>query len=346
VVTQQTRAVAGEARPRPAHLVTANLFGIPFALAGLAQCWSTAHAFGFVTHWPGRLLWIVTALVYLGLLIRYAGNVARTGRAATEVGDRTFGPFTALILIIPMLLGVALSGPAPRTGMAIFVVTMIMVALYGGWVSGQWIVQTVPLDRWHPGYFLPTVAGPLLAAGGSATLGLPGVARVLLGYGLVCWVVLGSIILVRLFTLPLPPTPLVPTLAIELAPPVVAGSAWFVINGDRADTAAQLLAGYAVLMLVVQLRLLPLYLRVPFVAGVWAYGFTGAAAATLAVRWLVAGQVPAARLLTCALLAVITSGILALAARTVLGLVRGTFLLRPPPTVEPAPVEPAPGRAA
>lgn len=153
----------------------------------------------------------------------------------------------------------------------------------------------------------------------------------LFGYGTVCWMVLGSIILVRLFTLPLPPTPLLPTLVIELAPPVVAGTAWFVINGNRVDTVAQLLAGYAVLMLVVQLRLLPLYLRVPFAAGVWAYGFTAAAVVTVSIRWLVAGQVAAQQALTYALLAVITLGIVALAVRTVLGLSRGTFLPRTPP---------------
>ncbi len=324
----QTRPVRAGARPAPAHLVTANLFGIPFAFAGLAQCWSTAHTFGFVPDWPGRLAWLVTALVYLGLLVLYVGNVARTGRAATEVGDRTFGPFTALIIVIPLLLGVALAGAAPRTGVTIFVVCLIMVALYGGWVSGQWIVQTVPLERWHPGYFLPTVAGPLLAAGGCATFGLPGLARVMFGYGLVCWVVLGSIILVRLFTLPLPPTPLVPTLAIELAPPVVAGTAWFAMNGNRADLTAELLAGYAVLMVVVQLRLVPLYVRLPFVAGVWAYGFTGAATATVAIRWLVAGHVAAQRPLTYALLALVSLGVAGLALRTAVGLRRGTFLLR------------------
>ena len=324
------------ARRRPSHVVTANLFGIPFAFAGLAQCWSTAHALVRVPAWPGQLLWFLTALVYVGLLVIYVRSVIITGRAATEVGDLTFGPFTALILIIPLLLGLALAGAAPRAGMTIFLISMIMIALYGGWISGQWIVETVPLERWHPGCFLPTVAGPLLAAGGCATLGLPGLARVMFGYGLVCWVVLGSIILARLFTLPLPPTPLVPTLAIELAPPVVAGTAWFAMNGSRVDAPALLLAGYALLMLVVQARLVPLYVRVPFVAGVWAYGFTGAAAITVSIRWLVAGEVALARPATYGLLAVATLGIAALAARTAVGLVRGTFLPRPPVAAEPS----------
>jgi tellurite resistance protein len=160
-------------------------------------------------------------------------------------------------------------------------------------------------------------------------LGYDGLARLLFGYGAVCWLVLGSIILVRLFTRPLPPNPLIPTLAIELAPPVVAGNAWFAINGNRPDTIAYVLAGYAVLMVLVQLRLIELYVRVPFVAGVWAFGFSFAAAVPVSIRWLLAVQVEAVRPLTYGMLAVVTLGLLALMVRTVVGLVQGSFLPRP-----------------
>jgi tellurite resistance protein len=319
----------------PAVLLTANLFGIPFGLAGLAQVWSVAHDLISAPAWPGRVLWVVTALVYLVLLVAYLANVARTGRARTEMSDQTFGPFTALIFILPMLLGVALAGSAPRTGTAIFVVCLVLVALYGGWLSGQWIIQDLPLEKWHPAYFLPTVAGPLLAAAGCAARGLDGLARLMLGYGLVCWVVLGSIILARLFTRSPLPTPLIPTLAIEVAPPVVAGSAWFAINGNRPDTVAYLLAGYALLMVLVQLRLIPLYVRVPFVAGVWAFAFSYAAAVSVGIRWLVAEQVPARQGLTYALLSVTSLAFAALVGRTLLGLRRGTFLPRPPAPAGP-----------
>jgi tellurite resistance protein len=322
------RATAPPKGRRASHLVTANLFGIPFGFAGLAQCWSTAHAFGSVPVWPGQLLWVLTGLVYLVLLVAYVRNVLRTGRAATEVADRTFGPFTALILILPLLLGLALAPYAPRTGTAIFLVCVAVVTVFGGWVSGQWIISSVPLERWHPGYFLPTVAGPLLAAGGCASLGFTGLASILFGYGLLCWIVVGSIILLRLVTLPLPPTPLLPTLVIELAPPVVAGSAWFAINGNRPDMMAYGLAGYTVLMVVTQLRLVPLYARVPFAAGVWAYAFTSAAAVVVAIRWLSAEAVEAGPVITSLLLAGISLGFAALTLRTVVSLVRGTFLPR------------------
>lgn len=329
LASSSVTAPAAAAVPGPVRL-TANLFGAPFAFAGLAQCWWAAHELAGVPSWPAVLLWIVAAAVYLVTVGAYLINAIRAGRLTAEPGDLTFGPFTALIFAVPMMLGLALAVPAPTAGRTVFFVFAVLVALYGGWLSGQWIIDDMPIARWHPGYFLPTVAGPLLAAGGSASLGHDGFARLMFGYGVFCWVILGSIILVRLFTQPALPRPLIPTLAIELAPPVVAGSAWFEINGTRPDTAAYLLAGYAVLMVLVQLRLIPLYAKVPFAAGAWAFGFSYIAAFTVGVRWLAAADVDGRRPLTYCLVGIVTVGMTVLSARTIAGLVRGTFLPRAP----------------
>jgi tellurite resistance protein len=323
-------SAAARAEGHPPIVLTPNLFGIPFAVAGVALGWSTAHQLVGAPAWPAVVLWLLAGLVYLVLLVPYLRSVVSTGRVASETADLTFGPFTALVVILPMLGGLAVAAYAPRTGTAVFFAGVVLVAVYGGWLSGQWIVQETPLERWHPGYFLPTVAGPLIASAGCAGLGYSGLARLLFGYGALCWLVLGSIILLRLFTRPLPPTPLIPTLAIELAPPVVAGNAWFAINGNRADTVAYVLAGYAVLMALVQLRLVPLYLRVPFVAGVWAFGFSFAAVIPVSIRWLVAEQVASRQSLTYGMLMLASLGLAALIVRTVLGLVHGTFLPRSP----------------
>jgi hypothetical protein len=60
---------------------------------------------------------------------------------------------------------------------------------------------------------LPTVAGGLIASAGAADVGQRRLAEVMLGLGMICWLVLGSIILARLLFRPLPPGPLLPTLA-------------------------------------------------------------------------------------------------------------------------------------
>jgi tellurite resistance protein len=316
------------ARARTPVRLTPNLFGISFGLCGLAECWSLARPPAFVPAWPADTLWVLAAGVWLGTLVAYLADVVVGGRVRTELADPTFGPFTALVFIVPMLLGVAVADHSPSLGQAIFLVALALTVLNGAWLSGTWIVADLKLAQWHPGYFLPTVAGGLIAAEGSAALGYDGLARLMFGYGAICWLVLGSIILLRLFTQPALPTALLPTLSIEVAPPVVAGAAWFQINGSQPDALALGLAGYAVLMVLVQVRLIPVYRRVPFGPGWWAFSFSYAAAFAVAIRWLAVEQVPQQRGLTYALLTVVTAGMAALVFMTVRHLVRGTFFPR------------------
>ncbi len=316
-------------RAGPAARLTPNLFAIPFGLCGLAQCWSLAAAEDAAPAWPADVLYALGAVVWAGLLVAYVRNTVAAGRLRTELADPTFGPFTALVVIVPMLLGTALARHASGAGEAVFLVALVATVLLGSWLVGEWIVTDLALAQWHPGYFLPTVAGGLIAAGGCAAFGYDALARLMFGYGAVCWVVLGSVILLRLFTQPALPAALTPTIAVEVAPPVVAGAAWFEINGGRADAVALGLAGYAVLMVVVQVRLAPLYRRLPFGPGWWSFSFSYAAAFAIAIRWLAVEDAPGQRLLTQALLAVITAWLALLVVRTATHVARGTFLPRP-----------------
>jgi tellurite resistance protein len=312
----------------PTVRLTANLFGLPFGLCGLAQCWSTAGTLQGVPAWPGLTLWVLAGFAWLITLVGYVTNVVATGRLSTELSDPTFAPFTALIAIVPMLIGVALASYQPAAGAVLFIAGLIFTVLLGGWLTGGWILQDISLAQWHPGYFLPTVAGGLVAAGGSAALGYDSLAMLMFGYGAVSWLVLGSILMLRLFTQPALSTPLIPTMAIELAPPVVAGSAWFAMNGNRPDAIAYLLAGYGILMVAMQVRLIPAYRRVPFGPGAWAYAFSYAAAVTVAVRWLAAVEVDQQVAVTYTLLAAITLAIGLLSSMTIRRLVRRSYLPR------------------
>ncbi|MFJ9352080.1 hypothetical protein [Streptomyces sp. NPDC101237] len=130
-------------------------------------------------------------------------------------------------------------------------------------------------------------------------------------------------------------------MAIEVAPPVVAGNAWFAINGGRLYLVAELLAGDAVLMVLVRIGLAGTYPRVPFGRGHWAFAFSYTAAFTDGVHWLAAEQVHGQRPLTYLLPAVATPAFVALAARTVLGPVRRDVLPRVPAEPAPAPSGPA-----
>ncbi|MFE2823432.1 TDT family transporter [Streptomyces sp. NPDC059271] len=312
------------------YRLTPNLFGVSFGTAGLAQAWTAAwHTVG-AAEWVGVALWVAAAALWVVTLVSYVANASAQGRLRTEVTHPTTGPFTSLIAIIPMLLGAALEPYAETAGKVVYTVGLVGTVALGSWITGAWIRLDMKLADWHPGYFLPTVAGGLIAAGGAAVFGWTRLAELMFGYGLVCWFVLGSILLLRLFTQPRLAPPLLPTMAIELAPPVVAGNVWFAMNGGRADLVATVFAGYAILMALVQVSLIPLYRTAPFGPPYWAFAFTYAAAVAVAIRWLAADDVVGRTGITYALLAVGSLAFAVLGARSVLALKNGTFLLRNP----------------
>jgi hypothetical protein len=81
-------------------------------------------------------------------------------------------PFTSLVFITPILL--ASDGLFPQAATPGRVVTDVFIALtvlLAGWFVGQWFVEPLDLDRYHPGYFLPTVAGSLVASQAAALVG-------------------------------------------------------------------------------------------------------------------------------------------------------------------------------
>jgi tellurite resistance protein len=310
--------------------LTANLFAVAFGLAGLAQAWSTLMKFAHGPNWPANALWIVAALVWLITLVGYLTNVAAQRRWKTELSDPTFGPFTVLIVIVPMQLSVPLAGQARDAGEVVFWCAAALTVLVGAWISGGWIALDGDVRRWHPGYYLPVTAGGLIAGGASAALGFTTLSHVLFGLGVGSFLLIGSIVSQRLFVVPALPLALLPTIAIELAPPVVAADTWFAINGGKVDIAAAILGGFSVLMVLIQLRLIPMYRRAPFGPAYWAFSFPAAAAVTCGVHWLAAEHVRGGTALGYVIVGLLTAGFALLAARTVIGLLNGTFFLRVP----------------
>jgi tellurite resistance protein len=119
-------------------------------------------------------------------------------------------------------------------------------------------------------------------------------------------------------------------MAILVAPPAVASLAWFAINGPRIDMVAALLAGYGALMVIAQLRLLPAYLRLPFMPSTWAFTFSWGAVAATAISWLQSTQPAGYRAWQYVLIVAITALIGGIAIRTVIAISRRQLLPRPP----------------
>jgi tellurite resistance protein len=325
--------------PRVPPKIPLNLFSIPFGLIGLADCWLVAAGFGLAPVTLGRVLVAIAVAAWIVVLTAYArGARAHRTPPASELADPVAGPFAALIVITPMLAGADGLYPLDHTaGTVVVDIGITLTLLLGGWLTGEWIYKPLALDKIHPGYFLPSVAGGLVAAVSSADVGQTHLAWLLFGVGILSWIVLGSIILTRLFIGSPLPTPLIPTLAIEVAPAAVATFAWFSLNGPRIDAVVRLLAGYGLLMVVVQVRLMPGYLRLRFMPSFWAFTFSWAAVAFAGLTWLGVSHPAAWRVESYVALALISVLVGGIAARTALALGRRQLLPVAAPLTAPEP---------
>jgi tellurite resistance protein len=113
-------------------------------------------------------------------------------------------------------------------------------------------------------------------------------------------------------------------------PGAVSTAAWFALHGRSIDIVTAFLAGYGILMVLAQLRLLPAYLRLSFMPTFWAFTFSWAAVAGSAVLWLQSTQPVGYRSWQYVLAAAITALIGGIALRTVIALSRHQYLPRPP----------------
>ncbi len=327
-VTDETDGVTNvAAQLRLLLVMPLTVFAIPTGLAGLADAWRLA---GELDHLPasiGDALYVGAAAVYLLLLVAFAMKaVLKPHALLADLTDPGLGPFSSLLPISGMLLALGLQPYASLLAQVLFLMFFIATVLLGGWMTGQWIVARLDAETFHPGYHLPTVAGCLVGAGGAGQFGWIGLGWMSFGIGIISWLVLESTILSRLFFRPSLPPGLVPTLAIEVAPPAVAGNAYFALTGGRSDVVAYVLAGYAVLMVLVQVRLAPLYWKTPFALSFWAFAFSYAVVAANAMRWIAFEHPTDGIVLGSVLLAAITVLIGGIAARSLIALRQGTFL--------------------
>jgi tellurite resistance protein len=311
-----------------ARRIPLNFFSIPFGLLGLADCWLVAASFGLAPVAIGRVLVAVAVIVWFVVgCAQLRGMRAHRITLGTQLADPIAGPFASLAVIVPTLAAAdALYPLSHATGTVVVDVLIVATVLLAGWFTGQWIYRPLELAKMHPGYFLPSVAGGFVASASAALVGQRGLGQMLFGLGLVSWLTIGSIILGRLILGPQLPAALTPTIAIEVAPAAVATFAWFVIDGHRVDTVVRLLAGYGLLMVVAQLRLLPAYRRLSFTPSFWAFTFSWAAVTFAGLFWLGVTHPTGWRAESYVALALISAFVGAVAVRTGVALRRGQLL--------------------
>jgi tellurite resistance protein len=322
-----TLTVAKDQSPRRRRLlgprVPPNLFGIALGMAGLALAWHAAVPLLGIPQTVPDALDVLAAVLWLVLVGAYLVQGPRVILA--DLRDPVLSPFVSASAITAMILAATLAQDAAAAGRVLVIVFLAVTIAIGGWLTGQWMTGGIEPDSLHPGYLLPTAAGGLIGANAAAQVHLHALAEASFGIGVICWVLLSSMIMKRLFAGPALPSALAPTMAIELGVATVAGSAYFAVAGRTVSFMACALAGCAVLMAVVQVRLIPVYRRLSFTPGFWsfAFAFAYAAAASDALGWLAISRPPGTTGYAIVVITLLTGFVAWIAFRTVVLAARG-----------------------
>lgn len=307
----------------------AGYFGMVLGTIGMGFAWRYASTLWPVSPWPGEILvtlavvmWFLLSVAYLSRALRFPQSVLAEMRHPVMSSFVSLFPATTLLVAIgfvpwyrPLSLGLFGFGVVVQLG-------------YAAWQSaGLWRGKH-PQEATTPGLYLPTVANNFISAMACGALGFHDAGLVFLGAGVFSWLSLEPVILQRLRSAGELPGALRTSLGIQLAPALVACSAWLSVNGGQADTFAKMLFGYGLLQLLFMLRLLPWYLSQPFNASFWSFSFGVSALATTGLHL---GQSSASGFFHAIAvpLFIFTNGIIALLlVRTFVLLMQGKLLIR------------------
>jgi tellurite resistance protein len=292
-----------------------RLYPIALGLGGLGGSWRTAVALG-APAWPAVSLSVVSLGAWITITVMYV--LKGGGRPRAFIADLRHpeqGFALGYIPVIPLLL----LAHAPRTpGFRILDLGLAAVWAVGtAALVAHWI--TTPRDRHaiHPGFSLPVVGGPFIACISLQANGWHALAQGLFTVGVYFGVTFGSLIVGRLMTEQRLTDARFPTLAVLMVPPATASSAWFGLNDNRITTFGIGLAAVLAMMALIQLFILPDYLRRPFTISCWSFSFPLASVANTVGHWAIAAPDPASRLLTWSTLIIATAIIGLLAVLTV-----------------------------
>jgi tellurite resistance protein len=264
--------------------ISLDLFAIPLGLAALGGTWTSARIAVDAPSIVVEVLFGVAAATWTIMTILYFFQLVRSRRGLADLRHPRLGPFAAYIPVIGILLATHYFDDGSAGFRIVVEIFVSMLALVAGWLLAHWVIGDVPLDALHPGYFLPVVAGPFVASIGLSAVGDTALAWAAFGVGTFFWLVVGSLILSRLITGGPLPEPARPAIVILMAPPAVAGLAWLSATHGQAGVVLEMIVGVLALLLLMQLALIPTYIKTRFSLGFWAFTFPICAAANLTVR--------------------------------------------------------------
>lgn len=259
----------------------AGYFGMVLGIIGMGFAWRYASTIWPVSRSVGdglvvlaAAIWALLAVAFITRAIRFPWSVRQ------EMRHPVASSFVSLFPATTMLVSIGFVPWCRPLSLGLFIIGVALQLAYSAWQSAGLWRGNHPSDATTPGLYLPTVANNFISAMACGALGFNDAGLVFLGAGIFSWLSLEPVILQRLRSDGELPAALRTSLGIQLAPALVACSAWLSVNGGEADTFAKLLFGYGLLQLLFMLRLMPWYLQQPFNASFWSFSFGISALAT------------------------------------------------------------------
>jgi tellurite resistance protein len=313
---------AGSGVPSPAAptgMLPLSLFGIPLGLAGLGAGWSAARAALGAPAWPEEVLYGAASAIWLILTTIYLlRGLRRKGAFRADLRHQVAGPFASFIPLVGVLLSAHYSEYLPALGTWVCVAFIAALTVVATQLLAHWITGGVSMQSIHPGYFLPVVAGSFVASIGFSSIHAHDAALAAFGIGAFFWLVVGTVVTVRLMTAGALPPAAKTGLSAYLAAPATASVAWMVSHPGPMGALQLGLTGVLTIMLLMQLFLIGEYRKLPFSPLFWVFTFPVATTANYAVRWFAASNLPGREIYSWIVLALATAFVMAIALRSVL----------------------------
>lgn len=259
----------------------AGYFGMVLGTIGAGFGWRYA-----ATVWPvspligeslvafAIMLWVLLAVAFLYRLLRFPHSVK------AEIEHPLMSSYVSLFPATTILVAIGVAPWWRSLAVTLFIIGAVAQLSYAAWQSAGLWRGAHPVEATTPGLYLPTVANNFISCMACGALGYHDLGLLFLGAGILSWLSLEPAILQRLRNQGEMPTQVRLSLGIQLAPALVACSAWLAINGGQADVLAKMLFGYGLLQLLFIIRLLPWYLKGPFNVSFWSFSFGLSALAT------------------------------------------------------------------
>lgn len=303
--------------------VPVSFFSVVLGLGGLAAAWRGASRAYAVSPWLADALLVLSAALWVAIFAaQVLKAVTAPDRLRAELEHPVEGSLAALGPASLLAIAAMTAIHYRQLAQVLFWIGAAAQIVHGVWVVGRWFGARLDPKGLTPAMYLPASVGNLVAAAAAGAVGRSDAGWLFFGAGVVLWLVLGAVLLLRHLSEGELPPALRPLLALELAPPAFALLAWDALHGGASEPTSRALLGIALFVGLVLVRLAGRFRDVPFTAAYWAFTFPVAALSTAALRLASSAPDSVAADLAMPLFVVANALVAAVAYKTVVALSR------------------------